>query len=75
MEGMFNQKNHFILEYTNLLTCHTCMFPLVAVAPQSYLVLIRKYNYTLSYRKSKFVETSICIPEDVISLFSSVFPS
>ena len=47
MEGMFNQKNHFILEYTNLLICRTCMFPLVAVPPQSYLVLIRKYNYIL----------------------------
>lgn len=48
VEGMFNQKNHFILEYTNLLICRTCMFPLVAVPPQSYLVLISKYNYTNS---------------------------
>jgi len=44
VEGMFNQRNHFILEYTcNLLICRTCLFPLVAVPPQSYLVLISKY--------------------------------
>ena len=46
MEGMFNQKNHIVLEYTNLLICRTYMFPLVAVPPQSYFVLISKYNYT-----------------------------
>ena len=48
VEGMFNQKNYFILEYTNLLICRACMFPLVAVPPQRYLVLISKYNYTNS---------------------------
>lgn len=38
VEGLFNQRNHVIL-----LICCTCMFPLVAVPPQRYLVLVGKY--------------------------------
>ena len=47
---MCNQRNHFISEYTcnQLLLCDTCMFPLVAVPHQRYLVLISIY-YTRVY--------------------------